>query len=165
MTERYTIFSETGDEYRLQFTTDRSNIIADRILDLLLQDGIEVVEVGLGRVGSTNVTSHRVLQRIEESIADFMTRNPNAILSYMCDFINLVPSNKKITVQEYRSRMFSAMFKRYMSQHHIADIFDDEIKIDGVAETFYFHVIYHKKHEKYAKMIADGHHEDLDKPE
>ena len=91
MTERYTIFSEAGDEYRLQFTTDRSNIIADRILDLLLQDGIEVVEVGLGRVGSTNVTSHRVLQQIEESIADFMTRNPNAILSYMCDFINLVP--------------------------------------------------------------------------
>ena len=42
MTERYTIFSEAGDEYRLQFTTDRSNIIADRILDLLLQDGIEV---------------------------------------------------------------------------------------------------------------------------
>ena len=107
-------------------------------LHLLLQDGIEVVEVGLGRVGSTNVTSHRVLQQIEESIADFMTRNPNAILSYMCDFINLVPSNKKITVQEYRSRMFSAMFKRYMSQHHIVDIYDDEIKIDGVAETFYF---------------------------
>ena len=165
MTERYTIFSEAGDEYRLQFTTDRSNIIADRILDLLLQDGIEVVEVGLGRVGSTNVTSHRVLQQIEESIPDFMTRNPNAILSYMCDFINLVPSNKKITVQEYRSRMFSAMFKRYMSQHHIVDIYDDEIKIDGVAETFYFHVIYHKRHEQYAKMIADCHHEDFDKPD
>ena len=64
MTERYTIFSEAGDEYRLQFTTDRSNIIADRILDHLLQDGIEVVEVGLGHVGSTNVTSHRVLQQI-----------------------------------------------------------------------------------------------------
>ena len=28
MTERYTVFSEGGDEYRLQFTTDRSNIIA-----------------------------------------------------------------------------------------------------------------------------------------
>ena len=73
MTERYTIFSEAGDEYRLQFTTERSNIIADRILDCLLQDGIEVV--------------------------------------------------------------------------------------------FYFHVIYHKEHEQYAKMIADGHHEDFDKPE
>ena len=165
MTERYTIFSEAGDEYRLQFTTERSNIIADCILDCLLQDGIEVVEIGLGRVGGTKVTSHKVLQQIEECIADFMTRNPNAILSYMCDFINLVPSNKKMTVQEYCSRMFSAMFKRYMSQHHIADIFDDEIKIDGIAETFYFHVIYHKEHEQYAKMIADGHHEDFDKPE
>ena len=39
-------------------------IIADRILDHLLQDGIEVVEVGLGHVGSTNVTSHRVLQQV-----------------------------------------------------------------------------------------------------
>ena len=83
MTERYTIFSEAGDEYRLQFTTERSNIIADRILDCLLQDGIEVVEIGLGRVGGTKVTSHKVLQQIEECIADFMTRNPNAILSYM----------------------------------------------------------------------------------
>lgn len=81
MTERYTIFSEAGDEYRLQFTTERSNIIADRILDCLLQDGIEVVEIGLGRVGGTKVTSHKVLQQIEECIADFMTRNPNAILS------------------------------------------------------------------------------------
>ena len=68
-------------------------------------------------------------------------------------------------MQEYRSRMFSAMFKRYVSQHHIVDIFDDEIKIDGVAESFYFHVIYHKEHALYAKMIAEGHHEDFDKPE
>lgn len=166
MTERYTVFSECGDEYRLQFTTERNNIIADHILDRMLQDGIEVVEIGLGRVSGTNVTSHRVLRQIEECIADFMNRNPNAVLSYMCDFINLVPSNKKdVTVQEYRSRMFSAMFKRYVSQHQIADIFDDEIKIDGVAESFYFHIIYHKEHAQYAKMIADCHHEDFDKPE
>ena len=89
MTERYTLFSEGGDEYRLQFTTERSNIIADHILDSLLQDGIEVVEIGLGRVSGTNVTSHKVLRQIEECIADFIKRNPNAVLSYMCDFINL----------------------------------------------------------------------------
>ena len=166
MTERYTLFSEGGDEYRLQFTTERSNIIANQILDRLLQNGIEVVEIGLGRANGTNVTSHKVLRQIEECIADFVMRHPNAVLCYMCDFINLVPSNKKnVTVQEYRSRMFSAMFKRYVSQHHITDIFDGEIKIDGVAESFYFHVIYHKEHEQYAKMIADGHHEDFDKPE
>ena len=127
MTEGYTLYSENGDEYRLQFTTERSSIISDHILDWLLQEGIEVVEIGLGRVSGKNVTSHRVLQQIEECIADFMGRTPNAILSYMCDFINLVPSNKKnITVQEYRSRMFSAMFKRYVSLHHIENVFDDD---------------------------------------
>ena len=35
MTEIYTLYSESGDEYKLQFTTDRSGIIADDILDQL----------------------------------------------------------------------------------------------------------------------------------
>ena len=119
MTEIYTIYSESGDEYKLQFTTERINIIAEHILNRMRQDGIDVVEIGLGRVKGNNVTSHRVLKQIEECIADFLARTPNAVLSYMCDFINLVPSNKQnITV-----------------------------------------------HEKYAKMIAEGHHADFDKPE
>ena len=47
MTEIYTLYSETGDEYKLQFTTDRSGIIADNILNQLNNQGIEVVEIGL----------------------------------------------------------------------------------------------------------------------
>ena len=31
MTEVYTLRSESGDEYKLQFTTDRSGIIADNL--------------------------------------------------------------------------------------------------------------------------------------
>lgn len=166
MTEIYTLHSENGDEYKLQITSERSNIIAPTIIDKLLNNDIEVFEIGLGRVKGNNVTGHKVLRQIEECIADFMKKKPNALISYMCDFINLVPSNKKnITVQEYRSRLFSAMFKRYVSQHHVDNICDDEIIIEGVAETFYFHVIYRKEHKIYAKMIADSHHEDFDKPE
>ena len=49
-----------------------------------------------------------------------MLRMPNVILSYFCDFIHLVPSQRKdMSVQEYRSRMFSAMFKRYVSQEDL----------------------------------------------
>ena len=62
-----------------------------------------------------------------------------------------------MTVQEYRSRVFSAMFKRYLSQHQELDMCDDEIKIDGVTEPFFFHVIYHKEHQTFAEMIAEGH--------
>jgi len=62
------------------------------------------------------------------------------------------------------SRMFSAMFKRYVSQQRV-DVCDDEIKIDGVAEPFFFHVIYHKRHQHYAEMIAEGHIKDFGKPD
>ena len=67
-------------------------------------------------------------------------------------------------VQEYRSRLFSAMFKRYVSQQQQLDVCDDEIRIDGVAEPFFFHVIYHRQHLHYAEMIAEGHAKDFGKP-
>ena len=166
MTEVYTLRSESGDEYRLQFTTDRSGIIADNLLDQLNAQGIEVVEIGLARVKGENITGHKVLHQIEECIADLMQRMPNVILSYFCDFIHLVPSHKKnMTVQEYRSRMFSAMFKRYVTQQQLFDVCDDEIKINGVTEPFFFHVIYHKNHQHFAEMIAEGHIKDFGKPD
>ena len=166
MTEVYTLRSESGDEYKLQFTTYRSGIIADNLLDQLNAQGIEVVEIGLARVKGENITGHKVLHQIEECIADLMQRMPNVILSYFCDFIHLVPSHKKnMTVQEYRSRMFSAMFKRYVTQQQLFDVCDDEIKINGVTEPFFFHVIYHKNHQHFAEMIAEGHIKDFGKPD
>ena len=64
MNEVYTITSESGDEYKLQFTTDRSGVIADALLDLLASKGIEVVEIGLAHIKGQNVTSPRVLSQI-----------------------------------------------------------------------------------------------------
>ena len=69
MTEVYSLYSEHGDEYKLQFTTDRSGIIADDILDQLNAQGIEVVEIGLARVKGQNITSHKVLQRFAGTAA------------------------------------------------------------------------------------------------
>ena len=60
MTEVYTLYSESGDEYKLQFTTERSGIIADNLLDQLNTQGIEVVETGLARVKGENITGHKV---------------------------------------------------------------------------------------------------------
>ena len=89
MNEVYTITSDRGDEYKLQFTTDRSGVISDALLDLLAGKGIEVMEVGLARVKGQNVTSHQVLAQIEDCIADLMERHPNVILSFFSDFIHL----------------------------------------------------------------------------
>ena len=161
----YTITSDYGDEYKLQFTTDRSGIIADDLLDYLTSKGIIVVEIGLARVKGHHVTSHYVLAQIEECIADIMLRHQNVILSFFCDFIHVVPSNKRIPVQEYRSRLFSAMFNRYVSQRHLHDYCNHVVQVEGVAESFFFHVIYKKEHKAYADMIAEGHQKDFGKPE
>ena len=165
MNEVYTITSEKGDEYRLQFTTDRSGIIADALLDFLANQGIEVVEIGLARVKGQNVTSHYVLSQIESCIADLMQRHPNVILSFFCDFIHFVPSRKRIPVQQYRSKLFSAMFNRYVTLYQLHDYCNHVVEVEGVAEPFFFHVIYRKKHEAYADMIAEGHQKDFGKPE
>jgi len=79
MNEIYTITSGNGDEYKLQFTTDRSGVIADDLLDLLANNDIKVVEVGLARVKGLNVTSHHVLAQVEECVADLMQRHKNVI--------------------------------------------------------------------------------------
>ena len=165
MNEVYIITSESGDEYKLQFTTERSGIIADVLLDLLVGNDIEVVEIGLARVKGQNVTSPLVLARIEESIANIMQRHRNVILSFFCDFIHVVPSKKKISVQEYRSRLFSAMFNRYVSQHHLHDFCNHVVEVEGGSEPFFFHIIYRKEHEAFADMIADGYQKDFGKPE
>lgn len=109
----YTLRSESGDEYKLQFTTDRSGIIADNLLDQLNAQGIEVVEIGLARVKGENITGHKVLHQIEECIADLMQRMPNVILSYFCDFIHLVPSHKKnMTAWGQSSWEFNFIFQK-----------------------------------------------------
>ena len=164
MNEIYTICSDYGDEYKLQFTTDRSGIISDEILDALNQEGIEVIEVGLGRSAGLNITSLVVMAQIEDCIADVLHRHPSAVLSFFCDFINLIPSTKKnIPVQEYRSRLFSLMFNRYVSLHGLEGYTNKVVIVQGVAEPYYFHVIAREEHIQYANMIAEGHHKDFDK--
>ena len=166
MTEVYTFLSEAGDEYKLQFTTEHSGIITEDILSCLQNEGIEVAEVGLGRVRGVNVTSHKMLTQIEDSIADFMQRHSNVVLSFFCDFINFLPATKRrMPVQEYRSRLFSLMFDRYVAQHLLDGFSNKVIEIEGVAEKFYFHIISRKEHNRYAEMIAEGLRKDFVKPQ
>ena len=166
MNEVYTITSDSGDEYKLQFTTDRSGIISDELLDYLCLEGVEVVEIGLGRSSGFNVTTPTVLAQIEDITADLLHRHPNAIISFFCDFINTIPSTKKkIPVQEYRSRIFSLMFDRYVSKKHIQGLHNLVTVVQGVKEPYYFHVIAREQHLKYANMISEGHQSDFGKPD
>ena len=164
MNKVYTICTDAGDEYKLQFTSERSGAIAEEIIEIINNKGIEVVEIGLGRIKGQNVTSLKVLAQIEQCIAEIIIDNPNVILTFFCDFISLLPSTKKtMSVQEYRSRLFSRMFDRYVSQHSINNIYNKVIKVEGVAEDYYFHVIGNKEYIDYANIIGEGIQQDFGK--
>ena len=141
----YVIRIEGGSEYKLQITSERSGIIASGILDYINAQGIKVVEIGLGRVKGDAVTSPRVLTQIEEYIAEMFLSHSNVLISFFCDFIHDVPSMSKrrtdITVQQYRSELFSRMFEHYVSRHHLEGISNKVVVVKGVAEPYYFHII------------------------
>ena len=61
MNEVYTITSDSGDEYKLQFTTDRSGVISDALLDLLASKGV-----------SETFFFHVIYRKEHESFADMI---------------------------------------------------------------------------------------------
>lgn len=167
MNEIYVIQAGSDNEYKIQFKTERSGLIAEDLLDRINAEGIEVVEIDLGRTKGTAPTNLLVLAQIEQITANIFLSHPNVVVCFFCDFIQAIPfmSKKKegITVQQYRSMLFSRMFERFTNYHRIADIYNRVVVIQGVAEPYFFHIISRKEHLKYADMIAEGHHNDFDK--
>lgn len=167
MNEVYAIRSDYGNEYIIQFSTECSGLIAEELLDQIKNEGIEIVEIDLGHTKGTAPVSPRILAQIEQIIADMFLSHPNVIICFFCDFIHAIPAMNKrkegMTVQQYRSQLFSRMFERFTNLHHIDNVYNRVVVIQGVAEPYFFHIISRKEHLKYADAIADAHHKDFDK--
>jgi hypothetical protein len=139
-------------------------MLADDVRQRLLAEGIEVLDIELERTKGLNVTSHKVLSKIEECIADVFLTHENAMICFFCDFISLIPSMKKdMSVQEYRSCLFSRMFERYVTAHCIEGVKNQIVIVKGVAEDYFAHIIAREEHIHYAKLIDDGIRKDFGK--
>lgn len=57
------------------------------------------------------------------------------------------------------------MFDRYVAQHHLNDVYNNVVQVKGIAETFYFHIIYRQEHQKYAEMLSGVQIQNYGKPE
>jgi len=55
------------------------------------------------------------------------------------------------------------MFGRFTTHHHLDDIYNRVVTIEGVSEPYYFHIIARKVHLPYANMIEEEYHKDFDK--
>lgn len=160
----YIIQSEFGDEYRLRITSEYSGMLSEDAFFALAAEGVEVVDVELERTRGVNVTSQKVLSKIADCIADAFIPHSNVIICFFCDFISLLPSMKKrMSVQEYRSKLFSYMFERYVELHHIDGVMNHVVTVKGVAEDYFAHVIYRESHAHLANMISQGIQQDYGK--
>lgn len=125
------------------------------------------IEIDLGHTKGTESTNPLFLAQIEKIIANVFLTHSNVIICFFCDFIHIIPSMSKkkehMTVQQYRSLLFARMFERFTNYHHIEDVYNRVVVVQGVVEPYFFHAISRKEHLKYADMIAEGYHKDFDK--
>lgn len=124
--------SELGDKYLSSDTVRNVKQFAD------------IFSITLERVAGCSPVKPSEFAPLVRRIEAFMWLNPKAILCFYCDFLNNIPSIRKtrrpISPQEYRSRLFSALFTRYNSHHEGSSYVQSVITIEG-EENYYIHII------------------------
>ena len=159
--------SVKGDIYQISLSSKNGGLIADDIRQALIAEGIIVLDVELNRIEGLNPTTNAILAKIGEKIADVFLANPNVIICYFCDFLSTLPytnkKHKELSVQEYRSILFSQMFERYVSQHHIENVSLAILTVEGVEANYYVHVIARNEHLHYISQINNGIQRDFGK--
>ena len=148
------IATSRGDIYRIRLS-EEDGLLSKNVQHLIGDTHIMGIE--LLRIKGKETASHITLKSIEDFIAEIFGKSENLIIMYYCDFINPIPHTNKNAMppQEYRSRLFENMFKRYAHLHHINDVRLSVVEVNGLNETYYFHLIYREKHTLFASLIGN----------
>ena len=110
---------------------------------------------------NTDISDTKENLSITGKIADLFAENENLILYYSCDDMNPIPSrntkgaNKDLSVQEYRSNLFTHMFNSYMLSHQVSGISNTPIIIKGEGYTQYMHLIARDKHRSIVDLVKE----------
>ncbi len=145
--------SSEGDVYHITLSEDHG-ILSTETIEALKD--VCLVGIDLRRLVGDHATGHEVLNAIEKCIADFFLKREDVIICYYCDFINPIPRTSKNAMppQEYRSKLFEKMFRRYTHLNHIKHVRLSVVEINGIEEKYYFHVIYRETHSMLASLIG-----------
>ncbi len=105
---------------------------------------INLYSVSLDRMSGATPPSVKELMHLAGFFADLLYQDDKAVLIYICDFLNPVPARKRrqeLSSQEYRSRLFSLLFQRFVTSNGLTDYHDTVVEIPGTEESFYVHMI------------------------
>ena len=152
MNYSFNISTRQGDEYRIMLSDADVSMLAQHVRESLSDNDIDVSEIIIDRVRGGESTAQEVLHTITGRIADLFAENGNLILYYSCDDMNPIPSrntkgaNKNLSVQEYRSKLFSHIFDSYMVSHQVSGFSNTPIIINGEGYVQFMHLIARDKH-------------------
>ena len=161
MNYSFSISTKKGDEYRVMLFDADISQLAGNVKAVIAENNIDISEIMIDRVRGSYSTAQEVLHAITGRIADVFAENPNLVFYYSCDDINPIPSrntkgaNKDLSVQEYRSRLFSHIFDSYMYSHQVSGINNTPVIINGYGYSQYMHLIARSKHQAIIDLIKN----------
>lgn len=150
-----------GDEYRIMLSDADVSMLAKQVRDALAANNIDISEIIIDRLKGGESTAQEVLHAITGRIADLFADNGNLILYYSCDDMNPIPSrnrkgaNKDLSVQEYRSKLFSHIFDSYMLSHQVSGFTNTPVIISGEGYSQFMHLIARDKHQSIVDAIKN----------
>lgn len=161
MNYSFFISTRNGDEYRVMLSDADVSMLSQQVRDILITNDIDISEIIIDRLKGGESTAQEVLHAITGRIADLFADNGNLILYYSCDDMNPIPSrntkgsNKELSVQEYRSKLFSHIFDSYMVSHQVSGFTNTPIIICGEGYSQFMHLIARDKHQSIVDSIKN----------
>ena len=135
------------------------SLLANSVQKIITEQCFDISEIMIVRENGGNSTKPEILHTITGKIADLFAENEKLILYYSCDDMNPIPSrnmrstNKGLSVQEYRSTLFSHIFDSYMDSHQVSGITNTPVIINGDGDTQFMHLIARDKHQSIVDLI------------
>lgn len=150
--------------------TDRSDLLLkidacdlantfDDPADMQKMGTSEVCDVSLERVSDYSGVDHKALHLISHMLFDFITQNPDNIIYFYCDDLHDLQrsrKNAKITPQEYRSRLFSALFAQETKHQGTEGYIDDVISFEVDDVPRFIHLIYGRENTAKADVLKNA---------
>lgn len=100
--------------------------------------------------------SKQLLKEIVSKATDILLSSPDAVLFYFCDFSEQIPHvrhSRDLLCQEYRDRLFKAMFERFC-QNSCEDWNDYRIEAIIHGAPQYVHLIFRDEHKEVISVIG-----------
>lgn len=142
--------------YSVTFSTGVDAFFYSEEAASLLGNTVEIVEVSLDRLQGEGIDDPDIIYRVTDIVKDYMLNNPRAMLCYWCDDMNPVPCaehNHSILPQQYRNRLFTALFARSMKHDLEVRFLDRTLCINPEEYPMYIHVIHRTEHTDIAERV------------